>query len=291
MYHQSLPPKNRLPTLLIVLVCIKGLLPVSVFAWGYEGHAKVGRLALSSVDDKAGSRVAAILEMGPVNTIDEACNWPDAVRETPEWDWSAPQHYVNIPRASHCYEQQRDCSNGLCVTEAIKKYANDLTKPGLSPQKQWEALAWLCHLVGDLHQPLHAGYRDDRGGNNVDITFNEEAGNLHQFWDQMLIQHRIQDDPEQFLVVPMDGSGLTGNTWNPVETNEWTTASHKIVTQSAYPANSVIQPAFADQSWQIIQAQLQLAGDRLARILNATAGDGEVELDGETSSSDSEVRE
>lgn len=290
MPYYTLNSGFRLPTILMILICLTGLTPGTVCAWGYEGHTKVGRLALTAVDEKAAVQIQKILEFGPATTVDGACNWPDAVRETSEWDWSAPQHYVNIPRSSHRYDQQRDCQNGLCVTEAIKKYANELIQPELSPQRHWEAFAWLCHLVGDLHQPLHAGYRDDRGGNSVEVTFDGEAGNLHQFWDRMLIQGRTKSDPARFLDTPMGRSATSNNLWNPNETDDWTTESHQIVMESAYPENHVIQPEFADQSWLIIQTQLQLAGDRLAQILNATIGNGEVRLDRKNSSSDRQAR-
>ena len=62
-----------------------------------------------------------------------------------------------------------------CATQAIKFFAAGLTNPQATPEQQrWKSLAWLCHLVGDLHQPLHAGFADDRGGNNVEVIFEDE---------------------------------------------------------------------------------------------------------------------
>jgi hypothetical protein len=250
-------------------------------AWGYQGHAQVGRIALSLVDEKAGLYLQGILGTDVLPASDEACSWPDVVRETPEWEWSAPQHYVNMPRASSEYERERDCPTGLCVTESIKKYADQLSDPRLGQEQHWQAYAWLCHLVGDVHQPLHTGYKDDRGANYVKISFNGEEGDLHQFWDRLLIQDRIGKSGEWPQTAPGDLTGRLSTTWNPVEADEWTTESHRLVKTVAYPEDTNIQPEFADRSWLIIQDQVQTAGYRLGRILNATIGEGEVRLESE----------
>jgi len=248
-------------------------------AWGYEGHAQVGRVALSRIDNEARAYLTGILGDDLVQVSDQACNWPDVVRKTPEWEWSAPQHYVNIPRAYAQYDRERDCPNGLCVTESIKKYADQLSNPRLDREQHWQAYAWLCHLVGDLHQPLHTGYKDDRGANYVDIMFIGEESNLHTFWDSLLIRDRIPTVDEWPTVSSGEITGNPGNTWNPLETDAWTSESHMLVAQVAYPGTVEIHPEFADRSWQVIQDQVEKAGYRLARILNATVGEGEVLLD------------
>ena len=100
-------------------------------AWGPEGHTQVGLLALQGLDPTASVWIKDVLGTDDVETINQACNWPDHVRDTPDWQWSAPQHYVNIPRSASRYNLERDCPDGLCVTEAIKKYAGELTNPRL----------------------------------------------------------------------------------------------------------------------------------------------------------------
>ena len=266
---------NNLPVswCLIVLFC---LCPDTVQAWGSEGHFQVGKLALGGLDEKAASRMQALLDTGNREAIDKACNWPDQIRETSEWEWSAPQHYVNIPRASSVYDRERDCPEGLCVTEAIKKYAGQLAEPRLDTRQRWEAFAWLCHLVGDLHQPLHTGYKDDRGGNYYEIIFQGQASDLHQFWDRILIRERLGRNGTWKVPALDDREVITGNEWNPSETDTWTSESHALVKQAAYPPTEHIQADFADQSWLLIQQQWLRAGNRLARIINASIGEGEV---------------
>jgi len=159
-------------------------------AWSPDGHSTIGILAINQLPPDTRHELESFVNPLDEQAMIEACNWPDMVRESKEWDWSAPQHYINIPRGDFHYQQSRDCPDNLCATEAIKKYAVELADRQASKQKRWQAFAWLCHLVGDLHQPLHAGFADDRGGNNVDILFKGEQINLHSFWDFELIdQH------------------------------------------------------------------------------------------------------
>ena len=262
--------------LLIVALTSCGVLnPSPAMAWGPEGHFQIGTMALQAVDKQAAARVWELLGTSDPAALDEACSWPDTVRKTPEWEWSAPQHFVNIPRTASRYERERDCPDGLCVTESIKKYAGQLAMPGLSHEARWQAFAWLCHLVGDLHQPLHAGYLDDRGGNNIQISYQGEQDNLHQFWDRMVIRERFNNHHDRHRPSSDKSTFDAGDIWDPAETNDWTSESHALVKQACYPPDEVIQSDFADQSWLLIQEQWLKAGRRLARILNATLGNAQ----------------
>ncbi len=252
-------------------------LPLTAFAWGQEGHRIVGVNALLLLDDAARATIVEILGSDSDQAIAEACFWPDTVRETPHWEWSAPMHYVNIPRGVRHYERERDCADGMCVTEAILKYADQLSQPGLDAEQRWQAFSWLCHLTGDLHQPLHTGYRDDRGGNSVDIEYKGKAGNLHQFWDRVVIHERLGRGDDWARPYPVESAwaGIPGY-WIPGNVKSWTDESHALVGSSAYPPGRVIDGFFADQSWLIIRQQWQKASNRLARVINAAVGEGEV---------------
>ncbi len=263
----------------LALLC---LCPQTVLAWGSVGHYQVGRLALDLADEKAATHLSELLDIDNAEAVSEACNWPDRVRETAEWEWSAPQHYVNIPRSVTTYDRERDCPSKLCVTEAVKKYANQLADLRVNRTKRWQAFAWLCHLVGDLHQPLHAGYKDDLGGNNYPIVYRDQAANLHQFWDRILISDRLGNEGEWENREPANHHYSADIAWNPLQVDEWTSESHMLVEQSAYPPDKQIQPEFADQSWLLIQQQWLKAGGRLALIINATLGQGELDLSRET---------
>jgi len=216
--------------------------------------------------------------------MDELCNWPDAMREIEAWSWASPQHYVNLPRSTTRYEAERDCRDGLCATEAIKKYAAELGNDRLDPEQRKQAFAWLCHLVGDLHQPLHCGFADDRGGNQFRILFNNQESNLHEFWDHTLIEQRAGDIETLVNVSSSEPGDVSNMSWNPLEVNLWTEQSHLLAIELAYPEKPEISAEFADQTWSTIKQRLSLAAERLALILNAVLGKGEVKL-GETQES------
>lgn len=270
----------RLKAFLLFFLCNAPLLlPQTASAWGEQGHRIVGVLALTQLDQRARSAVENILGSGTDSAVGEACNWPDVVRETDDWEWSAPLHYVNIPRKAQHYDRQRDCRDGMCVTEAIVKYANELTREDLDSERRWQAYAWLCHLVGDLHQPLHAGYKDDLGGNLLEIEYRGESYNLHQFWDSVVIREQLGYGEQWIRPLTQRKWTSAPLIWMPAYTLDWTNESHTLVDRSAYPPGRVIQQQFADQTWLIIRQQWQKAAIRLAQILNATLGEGEVRLE------------
>jgi hypothetical protein len=264
-----------LPAFFLFTLCVSSLImPLTASAWGTEGHRIVGVNALAMLDDSARAAVVEILGGDSDELIGKACFWPDTVREIPEWEWSAPMHYVNIPRSARHFDRERDCGDGMCVTAAIVKYANELSRPELDAERRWQAFAWLCHLVGDLHQPLHAGYRDDLGGNTVNVEYRGKTGNLHQFWDRVVIHDRL--GVNDLWEKPLSGTpwNSVASDWNPDSVACWANESHALVATSAYPSGFMIDEPFADQTWLIIREQWQKASNRLARVLNATVGNG-----------------
>lgn len=244
----------------------------SAAAWGPLGHATIGHAATVQLSPPAQARLMEILAVTSrealTRAVDRACFWPDTVRDSPAWSWSASQHYVNIPRSSERYDRQRDCPEGRCATEAILRYAADLSRPGLDHERSWQAFAWLCHLVGDLHQPLHAGFLDDRGGNEVDIIYRGKHANLHRFWDSILAEERMAGKIGDTNSIDSSAGISMRVQWKPSDVVDWTEESHRLATVNAYPPDTVITDDFADASWAIIQLQWRRAATRLALILN-----------------------
>ena len=240
-----------------------------VFSWGHNGHGVLGILAVEQLQPFARGELEKVI--GPLNqqSMLAACNWPDEVRETEEWEWSYPLHYINIPRGEFQYLESRDCPDQLCATEAIKRYATELGNVEASTEKRKQAFAWLCHLTGDLHQPLHAGFADDRGGNNFEIEFRGEQTNLHSFWDSKLIKSRTESVPELAqLVAAVPKSNLT-ETWSPSLVNSWTNESHNLAKNHIYPASTQIDNAYEVKHWPLLLKRLNLAANRLALIINS----------------------
>jgi hypothetical protein len=246
----------------------------NVFAWDFEGHGVIGILAVNQLQPEARLRLDEILGDLEEATLIKACNWPDAVRETAEWDWSEPLHYVNLPRGEARYSAARDCPEQQCVTEAIKDYAGVLGNPAAGGEERRQAFAWLCHFTADIHHPLHAGYADDRGGNTVDVTFDGESMDLHEFWDRALIEHRVGD--LEGLLTFLNTYHIyqrAGENWSESMVDDWTEESHQLVETVVYPPNSEIGHRYEEESWGLVQHRILTASSRLALIINTVLSD------------------
>jgi len=261
-------PINRL-LIMLLTACAAMSFSTGIYAWGHDGHAAVGVLSIRQLPADTQRTLEQVLGSVDDQTIAEACNWPDAVRKTAEWEWSYPLHYINIPPGESKYSESRDCPDQQCATEAIKKYALELGDPQASTKTRQQAFAWICHLVGDLHQPLHAGYAHDRGGNEFEITYKGEPTNLHNFWDRALIKDRAGD--WQGLIGAVSGfpTVQAADNWTPLMVDHWTEESHLLVQQELYPANPVITQSYADKSWAILQQRIITAASRLASIIES----------------------
>lgn len=246
-------------------------------AWGSNGHTTIGILAVKQLHADSLSELEYIMDSLDQPVMGEACNWPDAVRETEQWAWSYPLHYINIPRGDFKYLEARDCPQQRCATEAIKRYADELGDPRASKEKRWQAFAWLCHLTGDLHQPLHAGFADDRGGNDFEVVFRGEQTNLHSLWDSGLISLYTNNTEELTQIVSAIPASEISENWSPEMVNSWTNESHELAKQRVYPASMKIDETYERQNWLVIQRRMSTAASRLALILNSVLKEREVE--------------
>jgi len=156
-----------------------------------EGHRAIGQLAEHHLTGKARRAVQDLLG---TETITLVSTWADEVLypSTPEFKVTAPWHYVNSPSGlDHAqYVQQLtsqsipNAYNALLTNLAILK---DKSKP---KAERAVALKFVVHLVGDVHQPLHAGHLEDRGGNSIKVTYRGKETNLHSLWDSGLLDYQ-----------------------------------------------------------------------------------------------------
>lgn len=255
----------RIANILLILTLLVS--PTQSYAWGRDGHAVVGQIAVNSIDSETRDWLQQIIGNIEPQQIRFACNWPDIVREQAQYDHTRPYHYVNLPRSASSYQRERDCKNGDCVTERIKYFAARLGQDQLSQVERIKAFNWLCHLTGDLHQPLHAGFGDDRGGNTVIVKYKQTPLRLHQVWDTAIIRKHHPD--WKSLVRKLTEPQLAGDQWGLFEVDEWTNASHSLVVKEVYPEQPNLSRQYEKQALDLIEKQLNLAGTRLARVLQA----------------------
>src|ERR1700761_2274676 len=161
------------------------LLASPAWAWAPEGHQIVAAIAARHLTPSARAQVSALLggEAGAMMVLDSS--WADEIRsdrpETSAW------HYVNIEIGSGGYNAARDCPGGNCVVAQINRDAAILADTRASRPAKGEALRFVIHFVADVHQPLHAADRQDKGGNDEKLNWHGKRLSLHQVWDQDVV--------------------------------------------------------------------------------------------------------
>jgi len=166
-------------------------LPSLALAWGPSGHRMVAELAQARLQPGTAAQVRSLI--GSPSLADIA-TWADDLREDPSrralGRATAPLHYINFGGADCRYDAARDCPGGSCVVGGIERYAGVLGDRTRSKEERAEALRFVVHLVADAHQPLHAGYRADRGGNRFQVQLDGRGTNLHAVWDTPVLASR-----------------------------------------------------------------------------------------------------
>jgi hypothetical protein len=257
---------------MFLLGCVLLFASSPLMAWGQQAHRVIGGLALDHLDQHARLELFRLLETADPEETVQWCNWPDEFRATDQGAWTAPMHFVNIPLGAAGYDTARDCGDGLCVTEAITRFAAELGDSDLPARQRREAFGFVCHFVGDLAQPLHAGFAFDRGGNDFEIFFNGQSSNLHRFWDTLLIETRSDDWNTLRKVLRLGQRIAPAKHWGEEQAVQWTNESHHLADTRAYPGDPAITQQFADESWQLVRRQLAVGGQNLATVLNEVLG-------------------
>jgi hypothetical protein len=269
-------------------------------AWGPEGHAIVAEIAEARLTDSARGQIAQLLSLDDSHAkhLDQIASWPDAVRlARPE---TGPWHYVDIPLDVAEYDANRDCGEGSCVVAAIQRFAGVLRDRNAEAKARLEALKFVVHFVGDIHQPLHAEHdcskfpppECDRGGNLILVIFFENSTNLHSVWDGGMIekaldvhlgphfQPNLQATAAEAKKLNAKISDADAAAWAPdglashlnTATVQWANESHALA-QTAYrllptPRHHGWDQTYLEQEWPVVETQLTRAGVRLAKIFN-----------------------
>lgn len=265
--------RPRLAAVLLPLVLILALAPPPARAWGQLGHRLVAALAEDELSPAARAEVARLLADEAEPTLPGIAGWADDLREhDPDLGRrSAPWHYVNLGEQGCSYDVSRDCRNGRCVIEAIRAQTAILADRKQTLIARRQALKFVVHFIGDVHQPLHAGYARDKGGNTVQVQVNGRGSNLHSLWDSGMLRDSGRDETAWLqhlrslpLVVPMSREVL------PPDSARWARDSCEVVLrESFYPSTAKLPPAYAQQWLPLAAEQLRRAGTRLAAVLNA----------------------
>jgi hypothetical protein len=293
-------------------------------AWHAAGHMMTAAVAWDQMTPAARKRVAELLKMNPdydswvqgVADADKdktafvrASIWPDVIKSRkPEYkddgeDPTDPNadanvgysdklmhkywHYIDLPFAPPNQKVTLIQPKNPNAETRINKHRDTLSASGASDDLKSYDLVWLIHIVGDVHQPLHATSRftkllpqGDEGGNKVKIKCTPGCGsNLHSFWDGLFDSIEVQhDDAASAQAAIAAAAKLKKASGAPVantDPHSWITESFAIAKKSAYRSpigttnkTFTLTASYKKAATAIGRDRIALGGARLAKLLN-----------------------
>ena len=253
-----------------ILCFIIGLLLVNSIAkaenpdWGSTGHRTIGKIADNYLKGKTKRKIAELLDgqsLALVSTFGDDIKSDKRYKDFYTW------HYVNMPFGVK-YEDSEKNTRGDLVT-GIEKCKSVILDESASKQDKVFYLKLLVHFMGDLHQPMHVGRKEDKGGNTVQVKWFGSNTNLHTVWDSKMISH-----------FGMSYSELAENTSETTKDQiteyqkgsvvDWVNDTH-IYAKQVYNSAKIgedLRYNYMYQYFDLTKSQLQKGGIRLAKVLN-----------------------
>lgn len=264
------------------------LIPAAALAYGAFGHETIAKIAMLNVKPETAQAVRALLSHSALletptckaATPEEASTWPDCIRAMGDrFSYTASWHYQNVD-VCRPFALKPACKDGNCVSAQIERDIRLLQDVSVPVRDKVAALAFLIHFVGDLHMPLHAGDRGDRGGNDVKAAYGDYSApwlNLHSIWDSPLAERAITTPPTLIRrYSPAERAQLASGSVEDWSREAWQ-VSHDAAYASALGGDacapepkSRVPLSNATIGTLIPPAKLQVerAGLRLARVLD-----------------------
>ncbi len=240
-------------------------------AWGPIGHATVAGMAQQRVSEPVRREIRALLQADDESTLVDVAVWADDLRDTDPARFRATSkwHYVNFSSDACRYDAGRDCRGGECVVAQVARNTDILADRSRPRAERADALRFVTHFVADVHQPLHASPRRDKGGSSVQLRYGRENWNLHSVWDSLILKsaQRRWPDYAATLAAGTDWSAAAGS---PAQ---WAEESCRIVRDgNVYPGGGRIDDAWLARQRPVAEKRVQQAAARLADLLERALG-------------------
>jgi hypothetical protein len=276
----------------LILAALWLALASPVAAWAPLGHSLVGELAQRHLSPRASSEVQRLLDGEPEPTLAGVASWADTLRSSsPEqYRITAPWHYINAKGGGCGFVVERDCAEGGCIVTAIEAQRAVLADRAQPLAARRDALKFLVHFVGDVHQPMHAGSRPDAGGNGFQVSLRTAiepeayarnryvdgvmGTNLHAVWDYYILADRRLDlnayadrlDALPWPTYPAPSA-------HDVMPLAWAGESCRLIeARGLYPPTHSIDHAYLDAMQPLAEQRIRQAAWRLAQLLELTLG-------------------
>lgn len=251
-----------------ILFSITLFITQQAFSWGLLGHRIIGEIAEQHLSKKAKKELRKLIGK---ETLAWWSNWPDFIRSDSTWSFASSWHYVNIPghlEKEKFMEELKKIPVKSLYTQ-IPAMMAEVKDKSLPLEKRKNALTFLIHFIGDVHQPLHIGRAEDFGGNKIVVYWFDKKTNLHTVWDSMLMDFQQYSYTEYAKLLDIAGEEEIKR-WQSSSLEEWFYESYKLADMiyDATPNESKLGYRYNYQFQKIMEQQLLKGGIRLAAILN-----------------------
>ncbi|CAM8988125.1 unnamed protein product [Rhodiola kirilowii] len=277
------------------------MLPAGTDAWSKEGHIMTCQIAQSLLEPEAAEIVAKLLPDYANGDLSSLCTWPDQIRHWYKYRWTSPLHFIDTPDKACTFKYDRDChdphgNKDMCVAGAIQNFTSQLMhyREGTSDRRynMTEALLFVSHFMGDIHQPMHIGFTTDRGGNTIDLRWFRHKSNLHHVWDREIILTAAADFYGKDIDSLLEDikANLTSGIWSE-EISSWKdckdikSCTIKYATESINMAckwgykgvtsGETLADEYFNPRMPLVMQRVAQGGVRLAMILNSVFGGSE----------------
>ncbi len=280
---------TRILTPFLALISIGIATPASAY-WEY-GHETIGEIAYRNITPETRRAVDALLHQSKLletpnckaGTIEQAAIWADCIKTLgPRFSYAYDWHYQNV-NICKPFDLKGPCKDGNCVSAQIERDVKLLKDKSVPVRERVQALAFLIHFVGDLHQPLHAGDRGDLGGNQVLAAYGDYAPeklNLHSIWDGYLAERAISTPPSPVRVY----SAAERAELQLGSVEDWSHESWQVAHDVAYasalggdacgpePKRAKLDQATIARILPAAKLEVERGGLRLAKLLDEALG-------------------
>lgn len=248
-----------------VIVIALLMIATECMAWGQKGHDTTCAIAERHLSRSARRHVKRVLDG---QSLVYWSNWLDNASHQPQYAYSLSWHYKDID-ANETYDEVAPAANGDIVT-ALTAQIEKLKNGNLNHDEEALALKMVIHFVGDLHQPLHLGHKDDLGGNELKVKFFGNETNLHTVWDTDLVEAAHKWSYTEWMEQIDRADKKEQRRMASGTIDDWARETHNLATEvyAKTPAGTNISYDYVAEASPIIERQLLRAGLRLARILN-----------------------
>ncbi len=255
--------KSKLTHALLLLFLCSSFNPSEV-KWGKTGHRVVGKIADNYLKASSKRKIQKLLHRKSLAFVS---TYADEIKSDKRYNEFYTWHYINMPLDA-TYETSKKNPKGDLVT-GIAYCKKVITDENASIEDKAFYLKLLIHLVGDLHQPMHIGKEKDKGGNDVKLQWFYKDSNLHRVWDTEMINSYGMGYDE----LAENADVLSKKQVKAIQEGtiiDWVNETHEItkkIYKSAKP-NENLRYRYSYNHFKTVRSQLQIAGIRLAKVLN-----------------------